>query len=265
VSSVSAAPVPESRRLIAPWYHTLIFLLILGALAWLGTRLNKISPSSAGEGSLPKPHGQALLYLSNIAGEWLIVFFIWSGVNNRQGIHGLTGGRWSSWKQAATDVAIAAPFWALWTATAYFTWSLIGPAHGSRGPLSFPPHGLPDILAWLAVSATAGICEEITYRGYLQQQVRAITGSAAVAILVQAILFGLGHTYQGWKPVFVITILGLLYGILAHWRGNIRSAMISHAWSDMLRDISSFCGDDAQRLTRAYLPTSCGSPCTMNL
>lgn len=234
------APAPASRRLIAPWYHTLIFLLILGAVAWLGTRLNKISSSGAGEGVLAKPHGQALLYLSNIASEWLFVLFIWSGVNNRQGLRGLTGGRWTNCKQAATDVAIAAPFWVLWTATAYFTWYLIGPAYGSHGPLSFPPHGWLDILAWLAVSATAGICEEIMYRGYLQQQVRAITGSAVVAIVVQAILFGLGHTYQGWKPVFVITILGLLYGILAYWRGNLRSAMISHAWSDMFEGYFKF-------------------------
>ncbi len=240
MASSIPAPIPAPRRLIAPWYHTLIFLLIQAGLAWWGTHLNKMSPPGAGGGADAEQRGQALLYLVNIAGEWLMLLFIWAGVNDRQGLRGLTGGRWTSWKQAAADFAIAAPFWVLWTATARFAWYLIGPPQGSRGPLSFPPHGLLDISAWLAVSATAGFCEEILYRGYFQQQVRAITGSASLAVLAQALLFGLGHTYQGWKPVLVIIVLGLLYGLLAHWRRNLRPGMLAHAWSDMFEGYFKF-------------------------
>jgi membrane protease YdiL (CAAX protease family) len=236
-SSATPAPTPAARKLIAPWYHTLIFLAILAALAWWGTYVNRASPTNAGGG---ERHSQAWSYLTNIGGEWLMILFIWAGVNDRQGLRGLTGGRWNSWRQVAIDFAIAAPFWVLWTATARFTWFLIGPPHGPRGPLTFPPQGLVDIAAWLAVSATAGFCEEIMYRGYLQQQLQAVTGNAAVAIAAQAVLFGLGHTYQGWKPVFVISILGLLYGLLAYWRRNLRSAMISHAWSDMFEGYIKF-------------------------
>jgi len=218
----------------------LIFLLILAGLAWWGNHLNKTSPPGAAGGTDAQPHSQAWVYLINSGGEWLMILFIWAGVNDRQGLSGLTGGRWTSLKQAATDFAIAAPFWVLWTATARITWYLIGPSHGSRGPLTFPPHGLLDISAWMVVSVTAGFCEEIMYRGSLQQQIRAITGNAAVAIAAQAVLFGLGHTSQGWKPVFVIIVLGLLYGLLAHWRRNLRSAMIAHAWSDMFEGYFQF-------------------------
>ncbi len=239
MSSVPA-PVSEHRRLIAPWYHTVIFVLIQAALAWWGVYVNKMAPLETGGGTGTKQHGQALLYLATIGGEWLLLLFIWAGVNDRQGLRGLTGEKWTSWKQAATDFAIAAPFWVLWTATARFTWYLIGLPKGSRGPLTFPPHALLDISVWLALSATAGFCEEIMYRGYFQQQVRAITGSASVAVLAQAILFGLGHTYQGWKPVFVIIILGLLYGLLAQWRRNLRPGMLAHAWSDMFEGYFKF-------------------------
>jgi membrane protease YdiL (CAAX protease family) len=238
--SLAATPAPTpARRLIAPWYHTLIFLAILAGLAWWGTYVNKASLPSIGGGDATHP-SQAWAYLVNMGGEWLMIFFIWAGVNDRQGLRGLTGGRWSSWKQVAIDFAIAAPFWVLWTATARFTWRLIGPPHGSHGPVTFPPHGLLDIAGWLAVSVTAGFCEEIMYRGYLQQQLQAVTGNAAVAIAAQAVLFGLGHTYQGWKPVFVISILGLLYGLLAYWRRNLRSTMIAHAWSDMFEGYFKF-------------------------
>jgi CAAX protease family protein len=70
------------------------------------------------------------------------------------------------------------------------------------------------------------------YRGYLQKQFLALTGSVAVAIVLQGVVFGVSHGYQGWKNVTVISILGLLYGILAAWRGNLRANIISHAWSD---------------------------------
>lgn len=238
-----ASPAPiASRRLIAPWYHTVIFLLILAGIACGGVYINRTSsPSSTATSSgAAAQQSQAILYLENIGAECLLIAFVFAGISKREGLRGLIGGGRTSWRQAALDFVIAAPFWVIWTAVAYLTWRLIGPHHGSRGPLTFPPHGFIDISAWLALSATAGFCEEIVYRGYFQQQFRAMTGSATVAILAQGILFGLGHTYQGWKPVFVITILGILYGLLAHWRHNLRANMISHAWSDMYEGYLKF-------------------------
>ena len=34
-----------------------------------------------------------------------------------------------------------------------------------------------ELLVWFCLSATAGICEEIIFRGYLQRQFAAFTGS----------------------------------------------------------------------------------------
>jgi membrane protease YdiL (CAAX protease family) len=53
------------------------------------------------------------------------------------------------------------------------------------------------------------------------------------AVILQGVLFGLMHSYQGWKQVIVITALGVLYGALAAWRRNLRANIISHAWSDL--------------------------------
>jgi membrane protease YdiL (CAAX protease family) len=64
------------------------------------------------------------------------------------------------------------------------------------------PRGVIESLLWLALSAS-GFCEEIVYRGYLQRQLRAFTGSGALAVFGQALVFGVGHAYQGWKNVVV--------------------------------------------------------------
>jgi membrane protease YdiL (CAAX protease family) len=62
---------------------------------------------------------------------------------------------------------------------------------------------------------------------------RAATRSVAVAVLLQGLLFGLVHAYQGWKHVIVIVVLGILYGTLVAWRRNLRASILFHAWSDL--------------------------------
>jgi hypothetical protein len=96
-----------------------------------------------------------------------------------------------------------------------------------------PPSGFLEVFLWILLSVSAGICEEIVFRGYLQQQFRAATRSIALAVLLQGLLFGLVHVYQGWKHVIVIVPLGILYGALVAWRRNLRASMLAHAWSDL--------------------------------
>jgi len=79
---------------------------------------------------------------------------------------------------------------------------------------------------------TAGICEEMAFRGYLQRQFHALTGNVAWAILLQALVFGIAHGYQGWRNVVIISVLGVLFGVLAAWRKNLRANIISHAFGD---------------------------------
>jgi hypothetical protein len=73
----------------------------------------------------------------------------------------------------------------------------------------------------------------MVFRGYLQRQLHALSGSTVVAVLAQGLVFGLIHSYQGWKNVVVISVLGVLFGTLAAWRGNLRANIIAHAWQDV--------------------------------
>jgi membrane protease YdiL (CAAX protease family) len=56
-------------------------------------------------------------------------------------------------------------------------------------------------------------------------------------VLAQAVLFGIGHWYQGVRQVILISLLGALYGILAQWRKSLRPGIIAHAWADVLNVI----------------------------
>ncbi len=223
---------PDSRRLIASLPHTAGLVLIQAAIAVGGAYMQH--QSTAAPGPAPQHRGAALLYVSLIVMEWALVRYVWAGVrkNNDGGLFGLIGGRWDSWRHAWLDVAVALPFWVVWEAAGRLMHLLLGPSR-LEAVNALLPQSPVEILLWIALSVSAGICEEIVFRGYFQKQFQALTGSLVAAVLIQAILFGAGHAYQGMKQVAVITVLGVLYGLLAVWRRTLRPGMLAHAWSDI--------------------------------
>jgi membrane protease YdiL (CAAX protease family) len=182
----------------------------------------------------PISHGALLRwYVLNIALEWGMAYWAWAGVHWKGGnLDTLTGGRWTSWRSLLADVAIAIPFCIVWELTAWAVHLAVDRVNTPTPPYQ-PPSGFTEISLWILLSISAGVCEEIMYRGYLQKQFSAATRSLAAGVILQGAVFGLSHTYQGWKQVMVITALGVLYGAFAAWRRNLRANIIAHAWSDV--------------------------------
>jgi membrane protease YdiL (CAAX protease family) len=54
-----------------------------------------------------------------------------------------------------------------------------------------------------------------------------------VALFLQAIIFAIGHIYQGWKPALVTANYGLIFRLVAAWRRIIPGA-IAHAVVDII-------------------------------
>jgi uncharacterized protein len=238
-NEVLTAENPEVRQRapqIASWRHLVGFLLIGAGMVALGFLAQHV-PTGGGAGDSSGHlgrHSQAIhIYLAAILMDWALLYYCWVGVHRRGGnLKTLSGGRWTSWKSLATDVGIAVPFWVLWEGAAYGVHWLLGPS-SARSVDSLLPQTLLEILIWIATSMTAGICEEMAFRGYVQRQFHALTGSVFMAVLGQGLMFGLVHSYQGWKNVIVISVLGVLFGILAAWRRNLRTNIMVHAWADV--------------------------------
>lgn len=231
-ASSGLRPVP-----IASKFHLVGLLLLLFGTAAAGF----LAPYHAAAGAAPAgqlaDHSKAVhIYLVALFMDWALFYYCYAGVHGKGGtLASLSAGRWNSAKDVLTDIAIAIPFWALWEGVAYgvhYLLDLLHPSSAAATVSSLLPQSLAEISLWILLCLTAGFCEEIAFRGYLQKQFHAFTGSIAAAVVLQGIVFGLAHGYQGWKNVVVITALGLLYGALAAWRRNLRVNMISHAWSD---------------------------------
>jgi len=104
---------------------------------------------------------------------------------------------------------------------------------GTNAAQGLLPQGTLESLVWIPLALSAGFCEELAFRGYLQKQFQAVAGSTALAVLFQAIVFGVGHLYEGVGAATRITLFGALFGLLAVWRQSLRPGMIAHAWSDI--------------------------------
>jgi len=220
------------KRLLAPWWHTLILVgaLLLASLS--GMR---------GKHPLTQPGGSKLPeYIATMVWEWMLVGFIWLGIRKRIGLRELIGGRWARWEDFFLDIVYAGAFWGC----ALFV--LGGMAHlmhldqggkmeAMRKSLGFlAPGSRLELAVWFCTSLTAGFCEEIIFRGYLQQQFAALANSMLIGVLVSAVVFGASHGYEGVARMFLIMIFGLMFGLLAWWRKSLRPGMIAHAWHDAL-------------------------------
>jgi uncharacterized protein len=224
-----------NRRMIAPWWHLIVFFLIIGGILYSGWAMQQHAgqnPDASGVGVAQHP-GAIRAWLGSAVADIMFLFYCWAGVRGAGGnLLALTGGRWRSWKQLASDLAVALPFWILWEAVAYGLYWMLGPSH-AKAVFPLIPRTTSEALAWLFLSITAGFCEELIFRGYLQRQLTAVSGSLVVAVVAQGLVFGLVHSYQGWKAVSVIAALGILYGAFAAVRNNLRANIMAHAWSDV--------------------------------
>lgn len=226
---------------IASWIHLAGFLLIGTGIVIMGTIAQHRGGATGPDAQQLANHSAAIsLYVTAILMDWALLYYCWVGVHRRGGhLESLSGGLRTSWTGLVKDVAITIPFWAVWEGAAWGVHWLLESGHSGLGASTaktvdslLPRTGL-EVLLWIAASCTAGICEELAFRGYLQRQFHALTGKAALAIIAQAAVFGLFHAYQGWRNVVVICVLGVLYGALAQWRKNLRVNIIAHAWADV--------------------------------
>ena len=169
-------------------------------------------------------------YISVVVMEWLLVSYVRMGVHKRGiRLRDLVGGRWTKPKEVIKDFALGAGLWAVWIGL--MNAHLLG--GGTNAAQGLLPRGILESLAWIPVALSAGFCEEVAFRGYLQKQFQAIAGSDGLAVLIQAMVFGIGHLYEGVGQVARIMLFGVLFGLLALWQKSLRPGMIAHAWSDI--------------------------------
>jgi membrane protease YdiL (CAAX protease family) len=209
---------------IASRTHTAILASVFIGLAIFG---GYAQHTGRVQGATLSEHQALQLYVTTLIVEWASVYYVWKGTRRRNvSLRSLVGGRWQSPAAVAADVVLAAALWGLWIGIQ----SALPNSNEVQGLL---PHTPLEFGVWMLVAVSAGFCEEVVFRGYFQQQFHALTGSAAAAVGLQALVFGVGHFYEGAWAVAKITMYALLFGLLAAWRKSLRPGILAHVWTDI--------------------------------
>jgi membrane protease YdiL (CAAX protease family) len=101
------------------------------------------------------------------------------------------------------------------------------------------PELLPDTAAeraaWILLSFSAGICEEIACRSFMIRFLHeTITGMPLVgALAASSLIFGLAHTYQGVKGVLGTAVGGFALGLLFLLSGSLIPSIVLHVLLDL--------------------------------
>jgi CAAX protease family protein len=211
---------------IAPAWHTVVVLLVLFGLSGLSAHQHGLVSFGWG--------GRTGSYVLVMALEWLLTGFIWWSIR-RRGIRlrDLIGGSWPSAWAVLRDLGIAV----LYLIGAGLVLAAIGfliKADGRPSLRNILPNGCIEVSFYIMLSFTAGICEEILCRGYLQMQFTAWTKSTAAGMILQGVAFGLGHGYQGPRRMCFLAVYGCLFGLLAYWRRSLRPGMVAHFMQDAI-------------------------------
>ncbi len=93
-------------------------------------------------------------------------------------------------------------------------------------------------LKWLAVmvsAASAGICEETGFRGYMQRPIEQRHGTY-VAILISSLFFTALHLTKDWATAGMVPIVfgaGILLGLIAWSSGSLIPCILGHTLMDI--------------------------------
>jgi len=96
------------------------------------------------------------------------------------------------------------------------------------GPSYFRVGGQWELALAVVLVVVVAISEETIFRGYLIHRLRTATGNTAAAVLLSAIIFALGHGYEGSLGVVTVGVMGLIFSLIYLWRQSLVAPIVLH-------------------------------------
>lgn len=109
----------------------------------------------------------------------------------------------------------------------------------AKAVVQLAPTNGKEVACWLMLCMLVGVAEELVFRGYLQTQFAAwAKGAAAAGVVFSALMFGAAHGYEGARAMFMLSVFGTFFSLLALFRRNLRAGIFAHAWHDAVAGLA---------------------------
>ena len=230
-TDINCEPAPNLA--IAPWWHTALLIAPLLGFSLLGS----LKPTHH---AISQHH--VTQYLATLAWEWILAALVVWGIRMRGvPLRQLLGKRRPSWSEWRDDLILAGAFWIAAAILLIAIGIVMKLAHLSspqKTLAQLAPQNALELLLWVLLSISAGICEELTFRGYLLQQFSRAGKRLWIGVLASSLLFGVAHGYEGASGIIAITVYGAMFCLLTIKRDSLRPGMMAHAWHDIFSGIA---------------------------
>lgn len=161
----------------------------------------------------------------------LILFFLW---RNREQVRHIGWQAIRPWRDIAIGALLFVPM--------FYGAALLEQALQSIGfsvpstPLPTTPQatGVGELVLALILVVIVAISEETIFRGYLMARLQAFVPSQALAVVLSAAIFMLGHGYEGSAGVLTVGAMGILFGLVYVWRKSLVAPITMHLLQDLL-------------------------------
>lgn len=169
--------------------------------------------------------------LRDIALVALILFFMW---RNGEGIEliGLTFRH--GWREIGLGILLFVPFFFFAQGAERVFQNLGLSVPSGRGPSFLVPTSPADFVLAIVLVVVVAISEETMFRGYMIRRLGAITGSPAISVLLSAVIFALGHGYEGSAGMFTVGTMGIIFAVVYLWRKSLVAPMTMHFVQDFI-------------------------------
>lgn len=92
----------------------------------------------------------------------------------------------------------------------------------------------PEFLLAAVMVVVVALAEETIFRGYLILRFRNITANTAATALLSAVIFSLGHGYEGSAGVVTVGVMGLVFSLIYLWRQSLVAPVVMHFLQDFI-------------------------------
>ena len=133
------------------------------------------------------------------------------------------------------------PVWILVVCVVAYGVNFVGPLLGETANLErfAPLHGNLGLYLKLVASIfiTSALIEELVFRGFLLSRLAGVLGPSVAglgfACLIQAVIFGVAHAYQGIAGIVLTGIFGFFAGVIYFLAGrNLWALIVAHGIVD---------------------------------
>ena len=161
----------------------------------------------------------------------LILFFLW---RNGEGVIKIGWTLYQKWIEIALGVGLFIPLYV----SAAFLEKLLQAA-GFSVPFTPLPSfvatkNMGDLVLALILVIVVALVEETIFRGYLILRFKTVGDSPLLLALISAVIFSLGHGYEGTAGVITVGFMGFIFALIYLWRQSLVAPIVMHFLQDFI-------------------------------